>query len=477
MIYNHGYKVLLVDDERNILDSSESALLLQGIQEIKTLDDSRLVLPTLEKCPVSVLVLDLFMPYISGKDLIDIISQNYPHIPIIVMTAADDVQLAVDCMKSGAFDYLVKPVDNTRLTTTVKRALELCTLKNEVEQLKDHLLNNKVNYPSHFESIKTISKKMFSMFQYCEVVAQSPEPVTILGETGTGKELVARAIHDLSGRKGNYVSVNIASLEGNMFADSLFGHRKGAFTGADKTRPGLLAQAEGGTVFLDEIGDLALDSQVKLLRLLQEKEYYQVGSDTPLISDARILVATNRNLQELVAQGRFRNDLYFRLCTHKVHIPPLRERFEDIPVLLDFFIDQAAKSMNKKSPTYPQELITLLRAYDFPGNIREMKAMVFDGVARYKGGILSMESFKEIIGDRPLAPEMEKLKVKSIVDLLELSLQRLPRIKEVEGLLIEEAMKQANGNQGIAASLIGISRQTLNKRLQKMKRSDRFEHF
>ena len=190
---------------------------------------------------------------------------------------------------------------------------------------------------------------MSSIFQYCEVVAKSQQPVIIIGETGVGKELIAKAIHDLSGLRGKFVPVNVAGLDDNMFSDTLFGHKKGAFTGADQTRSGLIAQASGGTLFLDEIGDLAELSQVKLLRLLQEQEYYPVGSDIPMVSDARIIAATNRDLRKLTEAGKFRNDLYFRLCAHQVHIPPLRERLDDIPVLLDHFLDEAAKTFKKKN--------------------------------------------------------------------------------------------------------------------------------
>ncbi|MRS02098.1 sigma-54-dependent Fis family transcriptional regulator [bacterium] len=462
-------KILLVDDEYQILLSSESALHLYGIQTVLTLDDSRKVLPILESENIGVIVLDLFMPYISGRELLNVISLNYPQIPVIVMTAADEVETAVDCMKAGAYDYLVKPVDNARLITSVKRALEICNLKNQVTQLREHLLINKVKQPAAFESIISSSPVMSSMFQYCEVVATTGQPVIIIGETGVGKELVAKAIHDVSDKKGKFVPVNVAGLDDNMFSDTLFGHKKGAFTGADQARAGLIAQAAGGTLFLDEIGDLPGNSQVKLLRLLQEGEYYQVGSDIPQVSDARVVAATNKDLRALTAEGKFRNDLYFRLCTHQVNISPLRERLEDIHLLLEHFLDAAAHSMNKQKPVYPEELINLLSIYDFPGNVRELKAMVFDAVARHRSGVLSMERFREVIGDKQLPHVGNTLQIKTVVDALQVALHRLPKICEVEDYLIKEAMRLAKDNQGIAASLIGLSRQTLNKRLQKVK--------
>ncbi len=461
--------VLLVDDEQQILLSSETLLRYAGVRKIKTIDDSRDVLPLLEKEKISVIVLDLFMPYVTGRELLCTISRDYPQIPVIIMTAADEVDTAVECMKDGAFDYLVKPVENSRLISSVKRALEICNLKNQVMQLQDHLLNNRVENPAVFASIITASGKMSSIFQYCEVVADSQQPIIIIGETGTGKELIAKAIHELSGLRGKFVPVNVAGLDDNMFSDTLFGHRKGAFTGADQARSGLIAQASGGTLFLDEIGDLTEVSQVKLLRLLQEQEYYPVGSDIPMVSDARIIAATNRDLGKMTGEGKFRNDLYFRLCAHQVNIPPLRERLEDIPVLLEHFLDEAAATFKKKIPTCPPELRTLLSTYDFPGNVREMKAIVFDAVARHGSGVLSMERFREVMGNRPMLDCAGSQPAKAAVEGLRTALQRLPTVAEVEEYLIDEAMKMANGNQGIAASLIGFTRQTLNKRLKKKK--------
>lgn len=263
--------------------------------------------------------------------------------------------------------------------------------------------------------------------------------------------------------------MNIAGLDDNMFSDTLFGHKKGAFTGAEKARGGLIAQAAGGTLFLDEIGDLSEASQVKLLRLLQEQEYYPVGSDIPLVSDARIVAATNRDLRGMTMSKAFRNDLYFRLCSHQVIIPPLRERREDIPLLMDFFFKAAAQIFRKNSPTYPPELVTLLSSYDFPGNIRELKAMVFDAVARHVSGVLSLERFHEVIGGAPPPSRGDPILSRSLNEWLMESGGRFPKVREVEGLLIDEAMKLAKGNQGIAASLLGFTRQTLNKRLKARK--------
>jgi transcriptional regulator with PAS, ATPase and Fis domain len=364
----------------------------------------------------------------------------------------------------------VKPVENSRLISSVKKALEICSLKNQVTQLRDHLLTNRISHPEAFSSITTASPKMSAIFQYCEVVAESQQPVLITGETGVGKELLAKAIHVVSGVRGRFVSVNAAGLDDTMFSDTLFGHKKGAFTGAEQARSGLIAQASRGTLFLDEIGDLSELSQVKLLRLLQEHEYYPVGSDIPLISDARVIAATNRGLRVMTEAKTFRKDLYFRLCSHQVLIPPLRERTEDIPLLLDFFLNTAAQIFRKKSPTYPPELVTLLSSYDFPGNIRELKAMIFDAVARHGSGVLSMERFKEVIGSRPTPPIDETRLSQRMNDWLLESHGSFPKIREVEEFLINEAMKRANSNQGIAASLLGLTRQTLNSKLKQKRK-------
>ncbi len=469
MMNENALPILLVDDEQHILLSSKSLLRLAGMHEVRTIDDSRQVLPLLQAENVSVIVLDLLMPYVSGRELLNNIRRDYPQIPVIVMTASDEVEIAVECMKVGAFDYLVKPVENSRLISSVKRALEIRDLKNQVTQLREQLLSNRIKHPAAFSSIITASPKMLSMFQYCEVIAPSQLPVIITGETGVGKELVARAIHELSGVRGKFVPVNVAGLDDNMFSDTLFGHRKGAFTGADQARSGLIAKAAGGTLFLDEIGDLTEISQMKLLRLLQEQEYYPVGEDSALTSDARIIVATNKDLREQTTKGKFRNDLYFRLCTHQVHIPPLRERLEDIPLLLEYFSEQTARALKKKKPTYNNELVTLLKAYDFPGNVRELKAMVSDAVVRHRSGLLPQERFREVIGNCPASPDAGSQLAETVVGALQGALQRLPKLSEVEDYLIKEAMEQSRGNQGVAACLLGITRQTLNKRLQKAK--------
>ena len=466
-ISNLQKQVLLIDDEEQILNAYRMILRSYGINDVLTISDSREALPLLAARSVALIVLDLHMPHLSGMELLPKIVRDFPHIPVIMVTANDEINTVVECMKMGAFDYMVKPVDSNRLVASVKKALDLCDLSNELSSLKQYLLTDTLEHPTAFASIVTGNKKMRSLFQYTEIVAATRQPILIIGETGVGKELFARVTHELSGCKGEFVALNAAGLDDNMFSDTLFGHKKGAFTGAEQSREGLIARASGGTLFLDEIGDLNESSQIKLLRLLQEKEYYPVGSDMIKKSDARIVLATNRDLKKLISEGRFRNDLYYRLCTHQLIIPPLRERLDDIPLLLDYFLSAAAVALDKKKPTPPPELANLLSIYHFPGNVRELEAMVFDAVARHSSGLLSMNSFRAVIGDERAVVQAVTQQSSSEENPLTAMFGHFPTIGEVEEYMIVEAMKLAKGNQGIAGNLLGMGRQTLNKRLNK----------
>ncbi|QXE92091.1 sigma-54-dependent transcriptional regulator [Geomonas subterranea] len=466
-INKHSQRILLVDDEVLILEGCRACLSNAGWSDVIVESDSRLVLPLLEREEVDVIVLDLRMPNITGLELLPQIVKQHPEIKVIVATASNEVETVVNCMKEGAFDYMVKPIDVKRLLTSVKKALEMRSLAKELTALKNYMFTDRLDHPEAFAGIVTGNKAMRAVFQYLEVIAGTRQPVTITGETGTGKELIARAIHDLSGCSGDYVALNVAGLDDNMFSDTLFGHRKGAFTGADQARDGLITRAAGGTLFLDEIGDLNEMSQIKLLRLLQEQEYYPVGSDFVKKSDARIVLATNRNLQEMIKQGKFRNDLYYRLCGHRVHLPPLRERRDDIPLLLDHFLEKVSARLGKKKPTPPPELAVMLTLYPFPGNIREMEALVSDAVLRHTSGVLSMETFREVIGnERPASNGAAAAGQAGDENPLCGIFGHFPTIDEVEQYMINEAMKMAKGNQGLAGKILGMGRQTLNKRLK-----------
>ncbi len=418
----------------------------------------------------SLIVLDINMPYVSGLLLLEQIAGGYPEITVVMITAINDVDSAVRCIKQGAFDYVVKPVDGTRLVSTVKRGLELTEIRSENEMLKHLLLSGNLERPDAFSAIVTRSQSLQMIFRYVEAIAKTPLPVLITGETGTGKELFAQAVHKASGRTGEMVSVNVAGVDDEFFSDTLFGHKKGAFTGAEGERSGLIEKADDGTLFLDEIGDLSAASQVKLLRLLQDGSYYPLGSDVARISDARIVVATHRDVAAMQSSDTFRQDLYYRLKSHHIAIPPLRDRKEDLPYLIDYFITKAAAALNKKRPTPPKELYTLLSNYGFPGNVRELEGMIFDAVSLHKAGVLSLEAIRSKLagnnhGRFPAAGESSP-DSKVTGELLSFP-GRFPTLKEAEESIIDEALRRADGNQTIAAELLGISRRALNNRLRR----------
>lgn len=464
--------VVLVDDEEQFLLSAEFTLNANGINNTLTLSDSRELLPTLEKKPVSVILLDMTMPYIKGWELLPQITERFPEVPVIILTAINEVELAVDSMKNGAMDYILKPVDDTRLIATIRKAVEINEIRAENRRLKSYFLSDKLENPEAFDEIITCDPRMRKIFQYVEAVAPSPLPILISGETGVGKELIARAIHYNSNRRGEFVPVNVAGVDDHLFSDTLFGHKKGAFTGADRDRKGMIEQATNGTLFLDEIGDLGFESQVKLLRLLQEGKYYPIGSDVPKTANVRIVLATNADLYNLQKEGKFRKDLYYRIQAHHIVLPPLRNRPEDIALLLEHFLEKAAKALSKKKPTPPKELVTLLTNYGFPGNVRELEGMVFDAVSRHRSGILSMEAFKEKVvpqlGEEPMLhqPDVDTDSNNGLM----MSGDHFPTLKEMENMLIDKALERADGNQTIAAQLLGLSRRALNNRLSRAKK-------
>lgn len=452
--------VLVVDDDEQTANLVTLTLKSEGIAGARKVTDSCRVMQSLKDEETSLILLDMIMPNLDGRQLLALIRQEYPHIPVVMVTGLSDVETVVECMKCGAYDYLLKPVEPSRLIACVRNALRVNDLQNEVSILKQYLLTDSLKQPEAFAAIKTCSKKMRAIFQYAEAVAASRQPILIMGETGVGKELMARAIHQLSGVRGEFVAVNVAGLDDTMFSDALFGHKKGAFTGADQPREGLIRKAAGGTLFLDEIGDLHGASQVKLLRLLQEGEYFPVGSDCIRKSDTRIVVATNRNLREEMQSGRFRSDLYYRLCTHTIELPPLRERSEDIPLLSIHLVEEAARAYGKQPPLLSTELLAQLRTLPYPGNVRELQGLVMDAMARHRDGVLTCEHFKlsrELCGGTVAMGANEHL----------LSLfGHFPSFHEIEDYLIDEALKLSNNHHNLAASLLGVTRQTITNRLK-----------
>lgn len=460
--------LLIIEDDHELRKGIAAYFRDVGYSIVEA-SDGKEGLEAFEREKPSIVFTDLRMPVLDGFAVIKEITQKSPGTPIIVISGTGVITDAIRAMRLGAKDYVVKPIhEMEELELVVERALEECSLRREVDSLKLKLLGGQIEIHPAFSPIITQAPSMLAVFHYLEVVAATSHPVLINGATGVGKELLARAIHTISARKGPFIAVNVAGLDDQMFSDTLFGHVKGAFTGADRIREGLLAQSRLGTLFLDEIGDLNESSQIKLLRLLQEGEYYPLGSDLSRKSDARIVVATHRDLRPMVEAGAFRKDLYYRLATHHVAVPGLRERRGDIPLLLNRFLGEAAQEMSKKKPTVPQELCSYLESYDFPGNIRELKAMVLDAVAQHGQGILSMSSFLKAIGREEREPQPALEKGASLV-LRDPSGERVPTLREAEETLIAEALVRAGGNQGVAAGYLGISRHALNKKLTRAK--------
>lgn len=458
--------IVVVDDDINVLTSYRVALGSFDMENVVCCEDSRKALEVIEARQPDLVLLDLMMPHITGEELLDELSSRYPDIPIIITTGINEIKKAVECIHRGAFDYLVKPVDVDRLELSIRKALDVRMLREENRNLANRLLKGQLENPEVFSSMITRSSSMLSIFQYCEAIGRSTHPVLITGETGVGKELIAKALHDISGRKGRFVPVNMAGLDDQMVNDTLFGHKKGSFTGADSERKGLIEQAAGGSLFLDEIGDLKQASQVKLLRVLQEREFYPIGSDTPASTDTRFIFATHADLDKMQREGNFRQDLFYRLRIHHIHVPPLRERREDIQHLFEHFLEIAARELKKNTPHYPQELMNLLENHSFPGNVRELQSVVYEAVSRHTSKTLSTRVFREWINERrdSRGNAGNRDGEENWISTLEV----LPTLKESNTTLVREAMRRTGNNQRAAAELLGISHQALNKRLKKM---------
>ncbi|MDO6708613.1 sigma-54 dependent transcriptional regulator [Photobacterium sp. 1_MG-2023] len=459
-----AFGVLLVDDEPAFLRSLSIVLERRGgINHIFQCQDSREAIAMIERENIGLVLLDLTMPHLSGEALLTQIKAEFPEVAVIIISGLNQAETAMNCIRLGAHDYFVKTTEENRLVEGVKRVILLQEMQAENYALRRRFLTDTLERPEVFASIITRDKAMRSVFQYLESVAPSSQPVMICGESGVGKELIARALHRLSNRNGPLISVNVAGLDDNVFADTLFGHHRGAFTGADAARGGLIEQAAGGMLFLDEIGDLSQASQVKLLRLIQEGEYYPLGSDRPKRLKARIVVATHQDLVRKQAAGEFRKDLYYRLKTHQVDIPPLRKRRLDIPLLLEHFLQEAADELGKEKPTIPKELPVLLANYTFPGNIRELRALAYDAMSQHRARMLSMDVFRRVLAQQKSAPESV---AQAEVMLFDPDLP-LPSLQDIGDLLTQEAMRRSDGNQSLAARLLGISQPALSKRLKK----------
>jgi DNA-binding NtrC family response regulator len=465
-----SFSVLIVDDEEYVRQSVAAALKSAGITNVASASEPIEAMEVLSSRDVGLVILDLTMPGMSGEELLARIHEEQPGTSVVVVTGNRDVEKAVECMRAGASDYLLKPVERERLVATSRRLIEHQELLRENEAIKERLLSASALRNPAFSAVATADPRLLQLMAYAEAIAKSAHPVLVTGETGVGKELFSRAVHELSGRKGELVAINAAGLDDALFADLLFGHRKGAYTGADTDFEGLIDKARDGTLFLDEIGDLSPASQLKLLRVIETGEYFPLGSDLMRRGRARFIVATNRDLDAVVEAAHFRRDLYYRLRAHRIRIPPLRERLGDLPLLVERFIASAAAELGKEPPTVPEGLYPLLRSYSFPGNVRELQSMVFEAVNAETSGCLMLSTFREVIGAavaggaavQPAFAEGPALVFPN----------PLPSASELTELLFDEALRRAGGSQSVAARLLGVTPQAVSKRLKTRKEKE-----
>lgn len=461
--------ILVVDDEVAVLNSVRLTLRSNGYASVSMCEDSREVLAILATEKISLVLLDLAMPHLRGEEVLQQIRNLHPDVAVIVITAESNVQTAVTCMKLGAFDYLSKPVRPDFLVATVRRALDHIALQHDNERLRQSFFASEVKHPENFRAIQTSHEGLLRIFQYIEAIAKSARSVLITGETGTGKELIARAIHASSERSGAFIAVNAGSLSDELFADTLFGHQTGAYTGADQPRVGMFAQADEGTLFLDEIGDLSQRAQVMLLRVLQEREYYPLGSDQPRPLRARVVTATRRDPRQL------REDLFYRLRAYYLDLPPLRERLDDLPLLIHQFLVEESHEIGTPVPEVPPNVLEFLRHYSFPGNIRELQSMTFHAVAQQKNGQLQLKSFSDYMEPdlRPSLPTPSKESTsRSALNSLLASGEVLTQseMQELDRMNILRALEAKNwkvGGEDGAAQLLAMKPTTLASRMKK----------
>lgn len=440
--------VLIVDDERHTREGLQQ--MLEDQYDVYLAENADQAFTLMASETFDLVLTDLRMPGKSGLKVIDkaLALKNRP--PVIMMTAYGNVPSAVEAMKRGAYDFLTKPVNLEKLEILMKRALESKSLQTEVESLHERL-----DMKYSFEGIIGNSKELKEVIERVKLVAPSRASVLIEGETGTGKERIAQAIHQNSNRgQGPFVAVHCAALPANLLESELFGHEKGAFTGATERRIGRFELADGGTLFLDEIGEISLATQVKLLRFLEQRTFERIGSSKMIKVDTRLVAATNRDLQQMVNEGTFREDLYFRLNVVQITMPPLRERTEDLPILLNHFLGEFAEENHIDAPTFEPGAMQCLRRYLWPGNIRELRNFAENVVVLHRGSVIrdyDLESkfrgeTRSIDGEEKFVSPLDK--------------------EENEKRLLREALADAKGNRTSAAKLLGVSRRTLHRKLQ-----------
>ena len=446
--------ILIVDDEPSYLELMKDFLNQEGYTNIITESNPLNVIPLLDRTDIDLILLDIFMPEMNGLELLEKIYSVYPNIPVIVITAVHEVQIALKAIKLGAYEFITKPPDTDRLLLTIRRALDTKLLESERDSLRRSLLEHK---PSRriFSDIITDSPMMHRVFELVEIFSPTNETVFISGETGTGKDMIARKIHDLSPRRDKpFVAVNLASISPSLFESELFGYKKGTFTGAIEDKVGYFEAANGGTIFLDEVGELPIVLQGKLLRTIQYNEIYRVGEAKPIQLDIRIISATNRDLLDAVSNKEFRADLYYRLNRGFIYMPPLNKRGDDITLLSEHFLELGNRTYNKNIQGFSDNVINSLKQYTFPGNVRELENIILNAVAKTFGEqhISSIDLPKEYI--KPFEPSNGNGKPKQT----SLNLAAEEHIMSV--------MKTVGNSVQRAAPLLGVSERTLQRRLK-----------
>jgi two-component system, NtrC family, response regulator AtoC len=439
--------ILIVDDERNTREGLQRAL--EGRYDVVLAEDAQKATQTLESTPVDVMLTDLRMPGVDGMGLLRrALSLSNPPV-CIMMTAYGSIETAVQAMQAGAYHYVTKPVNLDELELIIQRALNSRRIEAENVNLREQ-----IDHKYGLENIIGGSDGMRQVFETVRQVAPSRATVLITGETGTGKELIAKAVHNLSPRKnGPFIAVHAAALPTALLESELFGHERGAFTGAVERRTGRFEMADGGTLFLDEVSELEPQMQVKLLRVLEERAFERVGSGKTIEVDVRLVAASNRDLKKLVSEGKFRDDLFYRLSVVLVNLPPLRERRDDIPLLVKAFLDEFGRENNKQVRELTPEAMNMLLAYDWPGNVRELRNAIEQMVVLARSERLTVR-------DVPAA-------VRDAADLTKINVVRTGMtVEDAERQLIVQALKETNGNRTTAAKKIGISRRTLHRKLK-----------
>lgn len=441
-----NFTILIIDDEKNIREGLGTALELEGY-DVKLAENGEIGLKLIEKGDIDLVITDLRMPGISGEEVIAKVTGESPGIPVIVLTGHGSIDSAVTAMRNGAYDFLTKPLNLDRLILIVKRALAGRELEIRHSTLKEEL-----DAKTSFESIIGKSAEMLRIFEVVRKAANSKASVLITGESGTGKELIANALHNLSNRRDKpFVKVHCAALSESLLESELFGHEKGAFTGAVARKRGRFELANTGSIFLDEIGEIDQNVQIKILRVLQDRRFERVGGEETLEVDVRIIAATNRDLLQEIAEHRFREDLFYRLNVVHIQVPPLRERKDDIPLLVASFLEEFAKENNKKITGIDARARSALYKYNWPGNIRQLRNCIESAVVMCSGSEITLEDLPPSVSG---ASDTDMISIPVGITLA-----------EAEKILIQQNLAVSKGNKSKTADILGIGRKTLHRKI------------